>query len=46
MITNSLIKKWGDNVNVDIIGQIKKWDKKILSQNSTTPYKFSVNKNN
>ena len=46
MITNSLIKKWGDNVNVDIIGQIKKWDKKILSQNSTTPYKFSVNKKN
>jgi branched-chain amino acid aminotransferase len=45
-ITNNLLKKWGENVNLDIVGQIKKWDEKNLSKNSTTPYKFGKFKNN
>ena len=45
-ITNSLLDKWGEKVNVDIVGQIKKWDKKTLNEGSTTPYKFSTKKNN
>ena len=45
-ITNLLLEKWGENVNVNIVDQIKKWDKKILNESSTTPYKFSTKKNN
>lgn len=43
-ITKEIIKKWGDNVGVDIIKQIKKFEKecKMLNKNnSTTPYQFS-----
>ena len=41
-IFNSLIKKWGDNNNTDIINQIKEWDKNTLNNNNApSPYKFS-----
>ena len=45
-ITNSLLEEWGKKVNLNIVEQIKKWDKKILNESSTTPYKFGIKKNN
>ena len=39
-ITNLLLKKWSDNVKVDIVKQIKDWDKQIKNSRSVTPYKF------
>jgi|TARA_B110000977_G_scaffold201676_1_gene297709 branched-chain amino acid aminotransferase len=43
-ITKEIIKKWGENVGVDIIKQIKKFEKeckKLNKNSSTTPYQFS-----
>ena len=43
-ITKEIIKKWGKNVGVDIIEQIKKFEKeckKLNKNSSTTPYQFS-----
>ena len=43
-ITKEIIKKWGENVGVDIIKQIKKFEKEcknLNKNNSTTPYQFS-----
>ncbi len=45
-ITNMLLKKWSDNVNIDIVKQIKKWDKEIKNSEGTTPYKFSNSNEN
>ena len=41
-ITESLISTWGKNVNVDIIKQIKEWNKisKPKKGNAPTPYSF------
>lgn len=41
-ITNSLLRKWSDNVGVDIIAQIKEWSPKEGKGNSDapTPYAF------
>ena len=44
-ITKEIIKKWGENVGVDIIEQIKKFGKdceKLNKNNLTTPYQFSL----
>jgi branched-chain amino acid aminotransferase len=44
-ITMKIIKKWGENVGVDIIDQIKKYGQecgKINKNNATTPYQFST----
>ena len=40
-VTKKLIKAWSDMVGVDIIKQIKSWDKK--KKTGTTPYKFDKN---
>ena len=43
-ITKQLIEKWGKNVGVDIIGQIKAYGKEcenLNSNNAPTPYQFS-----
>ena len=45
-ITNMLLKKWSNNVNVDIVKQIKEWDKQIKNSQGTTPYKFSDTNDN
>ena len=37
---NHLLKKWGDNVGVDIKNQIKEWDKSNEDIPGTSPYKF------
>ncbi len=42
-ITKKIIKKWSDNVGVDIIDQIKKFEKECNNINNietTTPYQF------
>ena len=41
-ITSQLIKKWSENVNVDIIKQIKEYGKEVdyLNNNAPTPYEF------
>lgn len=42
-ITKKIIKKWSDNVGVDIIDQIKKFEKECNNMNNietTTPYQF------
>ena len=44
-ITQSLLKKWGEIVNVDIVGQIKSWDENTESPDASSPYKFAPNKN-
>jgi branched-chain amino acid aminotransferase len=43
-ITKEIIKKWGENVGVDIIEQIKNFEKECKNLNkisSTTPYQFT-----
>jgi branched-chain amino acid aminotransferase len=43
IITRKIIEKWGKNVGVDIINQIKKFEKEcsqINKNNLTTPYQF------
>ena len=43
-ITKKIINKWGKNVGVDIIDQIKNFEKeckKLNKNNATTPYQFS-----
>ena len=43
--TMKIIKKWGENVGVDIIEQIKKYGQecdKINKNNATTPYQFNT----
>lgn len=44
-LTQSLLKKWGDIVNIDIVDQIKAWDKNAESSNAPSPYKFATEKN-
>ena len=44
-VTQSLLKKWGKIVNVDIVDQIKAWDKNAESSNAPSPYKFATGKN-
>ena len=44
-LTQSLLKKWGEIVNVDIVDQIKAWDKNAESSNAPSPYKFATEKN-
>jgi branched-chain amino acid aminotransferase len=40
-ITNGLLKSWGELVGVDIVNQIKDWDKKPdIDSNSPSPYRF------
>lgn len=41
-ITSRLLKKWGENVDVDIVGQIKEWNKtsKKNANNAPSPYSF------
>ena len=39
-VFNNLIKKWSENTGVDIIKQIKKWNKFDKSTALITPYKF------
>jgi branched-chain amino acid aminotransferase len=40
-ITKLLLKEWSKNVDVDIVNQIKIWDKKNEKNDGTSPYKFS-----
>tara|TARA_B100000700_G_scaffold236819_1_gene262760 strand:- start:799 stop:1788 length:990 start_codon:yes stop_codon:yes gene_type:complete len=40
-ITKKLLDKWSEIVSVDIVNQIKKWDKSKGNNSQTTPYKFS-----
>ena len=35
------LKKWSENVKIDIVKQIKKWDQEIKTSEGTTPYKFN-----
>lgn len=47
-ITKKIIKKWGKNVGVDIIQQIKNYEqecKDLNDNNQATPYQFSTVKN-
>ena len=44
-ITQSLLKKWGEIVEVDIVGQIKAWDKNAEENDAPSPYKFARDKN-
>ncbi|MBT7900599.1 MAG: branched-chain amino acid aminotransferase [Candidatus Marinimicrobia bacterium] len=44
-ITQSLLKKWSDIVDVDIAGQIKAWDKNAEGDDAPSPYKFATDKN-
>jgi len=44
-ITESLLNKWGEIVDIDIVDQIKAWDKNDEANDSPTPYKFSTEKN-
>ena len=44
-LTQSLLKKWGDIVNIDIVDQIKAWDKNAESSDAPSPYKFVTEKN-
>lgn len=39
-IFDILIKQWGNNVGVDIAGQIKKWSNTYQTNNQPTPYRF------
>jgi branched-chain amino acid aminotransferase len=41
-ITNQLLKKWSNNVGVDIMAQIKKYGEEVeyLNSNSPSPYQF------
>lgn len=41
-ITSRLLKQWGENVDVDIVGQIKEWNKtsKKNANNAPSPYSF------
>jgi len=40
-VTTKLVKAWSELVNVDIVKQIKSWDKK--KKTGITPYKFADN---
>ena len=43
-IFSKIINKWSDNVGVDVVGQIKKWDShrpKSIGDDAPTPYRFS-----
>ena len=44
-ITNSLLNKWSEIVEVDIVGQIKAWDKNAEGDDAPSPYKFATEKN-
>ncbi len=44
-VTNMLLREWGIMVDVDIVGQIKRWDSDIEQSDSPSPYKFSSQKN-
>ena len=39
-ITKLLINKWGESVGVDIIGQIKFFNKEVETSDGPTPYRF------
>lgn len=42
LITRKLLSQWSENVGVDIVGQIKAWNKATTSKNlnSASPYQF------
>lgn len=42
-VTKSLLDRWGENVGIDIIGQIKGWSKNQSSIAAPTPYAFKRN---
>jgi branched-chain amino acid aminotransferase len=44
-VTQSLLKKWSEIVDVDIVNQIKAWDENEVPVDAPTPYKFSSDKN-
>jgi len=44
-ITKSLLQKWSEIVNVDIVDQIKNWDKNAEGNDAPSPYKFATDKN-
>ena len=44
-ISQSLLNKWGEIVDVDIVGQIKAWDQNAEGADAPTPYKFTTEKN-
>jgi branched-chain amino acid aminotransferase len=44
-VTQSLLQKWGEIVDVDIVRQIKSWDKNAEGDEATSPYKFATDKN-
>lgn len=39
-VTSLLIKKWGDNVGVDLIRQIKTFNERTAVASATSPYRF------
>ena len=44
-VTQSLLKKWSEIVDFDIVNQIKAWDKNDEPLDAPSPYKFSTDKN-
>ena len=42
-VSLNLLNQWGENVGVDIVGQVKNWDESAASkvQKGPTPYKFN-----
>jgi len=44
-VTKSLMSKWGEMVDVDIVDQIKSWDKNTENLDAPSPYKFATDKN-
>ena len=43
--TKSLLNKWGEIAEVDIVGQIKAWDENAEGVDAPSPYKFATEKN-
>jgi hypothetical protein len=39
------MSKWGEMVDVDIVDQIKSWDKNTENLDAPSPYKFATDKN-
>ena len=40
IVINNLIYQWSENVGVDIVKQIKEWDKENKKEECTSPYQF------
>ena len=43
-VTKSLLNKWGEIAEVDIVGQIKAWEENAEGVDVPSPYKFATKK--